>query len=124
MAANRPSVERFAGRSRMSAENREKVMSYYRGLWSERRELAMSQHLADDYREHQYSAGFTKQGLSEFVEMRMREHSSHEVVIHHSLSDGDCVFLFVQERWGGDVDYARGELFRLASGKIAEHWGA
>lgn len=108
----------------MSARNRDIVQAYYKALWSGHAEAAMADHLTPDYREHQASANFTRQGLAAAITARRDAYADHSVTIHHVLSDGDHVFLLVQESTGPGVDYARAELFRLEGGKIAEHWGS
>lgn len=108
----------------MSESNRALVVDYYNTLYSRECTAAMERHLADNYIEHQYTAGFTKSGLRDYVTQRLEQHPAHRIIVHHVLSESDFVFLFVEEQLGGGVDYARAELFRLETGKIAEHWGA
>ena len=108
----------------MSERLRELVANYYRGLYSGECRAAMAAYLAPEYREHQYSADFSREGLCRYVEERRRENPDHALVIHQTLSDGDLVFLFVEERLAAGVDYARAELFRLAGNRIVEHWGS
>ncbi|WP_114951596.1 nuclear transport factor 2 family protein [Sphingosinicella terrae] len=100
------------------------VADYYVQLYSAGREAAMERCLADDYVEHQYTAGFSRDGLAAYVDQRLRDHPDHALLLHHILSDGPFVFLFVEERLGGGVDFARAELFRLEGGRVAEHWGS
>lgn len=108
----------------MNEANVECVHQYYRQLWSAGCRDAIERHLADDYVEHQYTAGFTKAGLAAYVEARLRDNPGHRIVVHRTIADGDFVFLFVEEKLANGVDVARAELFRLAGGRIAEHWGA
>jgi predicted SnoaL-like aldol condensation-catalyzing enzyme len=100
------------------------VKAYYRTLYSRECDTAIARFLSDDYVEHQYTAGFTTAGLRAYVEKRLEANPNHELIIHHLIRDGDFVFLFVEEKLQGGVDVARAELFRLTSGRIAEHWGA
>jgi predicted SnoaL-like aldol condensation-catalyzing enzyme len=108
----------------MSGEDEALVTRYYAALYSARADDAVATWLAPDYIEHQYTAQFSKEGLLRYVTDRLHAHSEHWVIIHKVLRDGDFVFLLVEEQLGGGVVVARGELFRLAQGKIAEHWGA
>ena len=108
----------------MSAKNRELARAYYTALYSPDHDAAIAKYLSDDYVEHQYTTGFTKAGLRDYVKGRLAQYPEHRVVIHHALSDGELAFLFVEEKLGGKVDYARAELFRIADGKIVEHWGS
>jgi len=104
-------------------DTRSLVQDYYRALYSPECAPAIARFLSDDYVEHQYTAGFTKAGLRAYVEKRLAENPNHRVNIHHVIHEGDFVFLFVEENLEKSVDVARAELFRIANGRIAEHWG-
>ena len=109
----------------MSAETRARVEAYYRALWSADYDAAMRDHLAADYVEHDYAAGFSRDGLRDLVVRRRDAAPGHGIVVHKVLSEGDLVFVFAEEKMGDGVDVARAELFRLdGDGRIAEHWGA
>lgn len=100
------------------------VESFYRQLYSPDCNRAITSFLAPNYIEHQYSAGFTRQGLRSYVESRLKAYPTHRMVIHQVLGEGNFIFLLAEEKLGGNLDVARGELFRVANGKIAEHWSA
>ncbi len=108
----------------MTIENEQLALNYYKTLYSPAYLTAISTHLAADYAEHQYTAGFSKAGLAEYVRTRLSQNPTHRVLVHKVLSDADHVFLLVEEKLEHNVDVARAELFRIAGGKIAEHWGA
>ncbi|MBF18279.1 MAG: hypothetical protein CME88_07890 [Hirschia sp.] len=108
----------------MSEHARKLVASYYQKLWSDDVEEALSQYLSPSYLEHQYTAAFSAEGLKDYINIRRQSATDHKVVIHHTLSEGDLVFLMAEEKLGGDVDYARAEMFRLEGDLIVEHWGA
>jgi predicted SnoaL-like aldol condensation-catalyzing enzyme len=108
----------------MAVDDRSLVQLYYRTLYSRECAAAMARFLADDYVEHQYTAGFTRAGLRAYVEQRLAENPDHQVIVHHVIQEGDFVFLFVEEKLANGVDVARAELFRIAASKIAEHWGS
>jgi len=98
--------------------------AYYRALYSPAHEAAISEYLTDDYVEHQFTAGFTKSGLADYVRLRLKAYPHHEIIIHKRLHEGEFVFLLAEEKLGASVDIARAELFRFHGDKIAEHWGA
>lgn len=100
------------------------VQAYYKALYSPDCASAIKRYLSDDYVEHQYTAGFSKEGLRAYVEQRLAANPHHRVIIHHVIVDGDFVFMFVEEKLENGVDVARAELFRTTGGRIAEHWGA
>jgi predicted SnoaL-like aldol condensation-catalyzing enzyme len=107
----------------MNAENEDLAKTFYERLYSPGYAAAIASFLPHDYREHQYTTGFTKAGLADYVRSRLDITPNHRVIIHKVISDGDFVFLFVEEKIGG-VDVARAELFRINDKKIAEHWGS
>lgn len=108
----------------MDADHEALVHQYYAALWSPGCAHAMAQWLAPNYVEHQSTAGFTAGGLRRFVEARLEAHPAHRIIVHKTMSEGDLVFLFVEEQLGGGVDVARAEMFRISNDRIAEHWGA
>lgn len=108
----------------MTAEARAFVATFYSRLYSPECLQAIADSVAVDYVEHQYTAGFSREGLGAYVKSRLARHPSHRVIVHKTLSDGDFVFVLAEEKLGNGIDVARGELFRIDDGKIAEHWGA
>lgn len=108
----------------MTAANRSLVETFYKRLYSPDCAAALADTLAAAYREHQYTAGFSRDGLARYVADRLARHPQHRCVIHKVLSDDRHVFLLVEEKLGDGVDVARAELFRIEHGKIAEHWGS
>lgn len=100
------------------------VQDYYRKLYSPAWRAAMDEYLAPDYIEHQYTTGFTREGLGLYVSNRLAENPGHRIIIHKVLGENDLVFLFVEEKLEAGLDIARAELFRIEKGKIAEHWGS
>jgi predicted SnoaL-like aldol condensation-catalyzing enzyme len=108
----------------MSAENEAIALNYYKRLYSSECASAVSTDLSDDYVEHQYTARFSKEGLLDYVRGRMEQNAGHRIVVHKVICDGNSVFLLVEEKLDGGISVARAELFRLARGKVAEHWGS
>jgi len=100
------------------------AIDFFTQLYAGDAELAVSRYCANDYVEHQATARFSRDGLTEYAIGRRTSHPGHEFVIHRAIADRDFVFLHVEERLGGGVIVARGELFRVLGGQIAEHWSA
>ena len=100
------------------------VTDYYRKLYSAYCHAALRDCLSAGYIEHQYTAGFTRDGLRDYVSKRLAANPEHRIIIHHQIAEGDFIFLLVEEKLSAGVDVARAELFRLTDGKIAEHWGS
>src|SRR5262245_39031807 len=100
------------------------AIDFFTGLYAGDAALVVSRYCASDYVEHQATARFSRDGLREYAIRRRADHPEHEFVIHRAIADGDFVFLHVEERLGGGVTVARGELFRMSDDQIAEHWSA
>ena len=96
------------------------ALSFYEILNSTN-QADLDTHVADSgYVEHQVSAAFTYDGLKQLGAGR----ASSEFIVHRTISQGEYVFLHVEERLMDGRSLARGELYRFdADGKIAEHWG-
>jgi len=107
----------------MNIEKKNFIQAYYNRLYSKDFAEAVSECLTEDYVEHQYTTGFTKDGLLKYVDNRLHENPNHKVIIHHVICEGDMVFLMVEEQLANDQIVTRAELFRVEGDKIAEHWG-
>jgi len=108
----------------VTAENEAIALNYYQRLYSSECASAISTYLSDDYVEHQYAARFTKEGLLDYVRGRMQQNTARPIVVHKVIYEGDMVFLLAEETLDGGISVARAELFRLAGGKIVEHWSS
>jgi predicted SnoaL-like aldol condensation-catalyzing enzyme len=108
----------------MNADNEALVLAYYDQLYSSSYAKAIAFFLTANYIEHQYTAGFSKAGLADYVQSRLDKNPKHRIIIYKVISDGDFVFLFVEEKIGDGVDVARAELFRVQGSKVTEHWGS
>jgi predicted SnoaL-like aldol condensation-catalyzing enzyme len=100
------------------------VDEYYHALQGPRADQAMARFVSADYVEHQASAGYSRDGLLDWVERRRAAHPDRRLIVHRRISDADLVFLHVEERLDEMRTYARGELFRVAAQRIGEHWSA
>jgi predicted SnoaL-like aldol condensation-catalyzing enzyme len=85
---------------------------------------AAAEFLAPGYVEHQASAGFTRDGLLRYARERRASYPARSAIVHRAIAQDDLVFLHVEERLDARLTVARGELFRVAGGRIAEHWSA
>jgi predicted SnoaL-like aldol condensation-catalyzing enzyme len=100
------------------------VSNFYRRLYSADSAAAAAEDLSPDYVEHQAGTGFAEPGLLDYVRQRLARYPGHELIVHRTIAQGNLVFLHVEEKLRSGETVARGELFRLAGDKIAEHWCA
>jgi len=103
-----------------SDANRLLAEKYYQNLYSSKYSDAISAYLQDSYKEHQPGVW----GPAEYMKKRLAEYPNLTVTIHNVIAQGDYVFLHVEEKLSAEKKMARGELFRLENGKIADHWCA
>lgn len=101
-----------------------RVEDFYRRLYSADGPAAAAEFLSSDYIEHQAGTGFSRSGLLDYVRGRLSTYPAHRMIVHRNIAQGDLVFLHVEENLGQGETMARGELFRVADGRIAEHWSA
>jgi predicted SnoaL-like aldol condensation-catalyzing enzyme len=104
------------------AKNKTIVQQYYQALSSSKASTALTQSLAKGYIEHQVSAQYSQQGLADYLKKRNSDYPQRSTKIHRVIAQGNLVFLHVEETLNPQRSFARGELFRLAEGKITEHW--
>jgi len=79
--------------------------------------------LADDYVQHSTAATAGKEGLRNFFENRASAFPDISFAIKASFVDGDhTIFHIHTVRHPGDPGMSIIDYFRMANGKVAEHW--
>ena len=79
--------------------------------------------LADDYIQHSSAATAGKEGLRAFFENRAGRFPDVRFAIKASFVDGDFTIFHIHTvRHEGDPGMSIIDYFRLAGGKVAEHW--
>ncbi len=80
-------------------------------------------YLAEDYIQHSQLAPPGRDALKDFLRMIRRESPDAEQMIKRTLVDGNLVAVHLHvKRFPEDPGMAVVDLFRVADGKIAEHW--
>ena len=101
-----------------------RIVEFHQALYSRDASRALDDHLSDDYVEHQASAGYSRGGLLAWVNVRRARYPARRATVHRAIAQGDFIFLHVEETLDPSLTVARGELYRLAGRRIAEHWSA
>ena len=101
-----------------------RVVEFHQALYSGDTLRALDDHLSDDYVEHQASADYSRAGLLAWVNARRARYPARRATVHRAIAQDDFVFLHVEETLHASLTVARGELYRLADRRIAEHWSA
>ena len=83
----------------------------------------VDRYLSQDYLQHSSLAEPGLASLKSFLDKVKVESPQAKHHIKRALVDGDLVAVHVHvERWPGDAGLAVVDIFRVADGKIVEHW--
>lgn len=93
------------------ADNKHSAMAFCDLMFNQcRPREAMERYAGFEYTQHRPHVG---DGKDAFIEFK------------RAVAEGDLVVLHCHQRWPGDQDYARIDIFRLdGDGKVVEHWDA
>jgi predicted SnoaL-like aldol condensation-catalyzing enzyme len=124
----------FAASAGEQTDNTSLVASALDALINRRDSDAADRYVAENYIEHNPRLAGTRTGVKGFVKALAAGFSDYRGTIEHSVASGDLVVVFM--RWtgtqdgpfggkpptGAKVDFRTADLYRIADGKIAEHW--
>lgn len=80
-------------------------------------------YIAEDYVQHHQNVEPGREALKGFLDWARSQPGEAEQILHRSFVDGDHVMLHYHViRHEGDPGFAVMDIFRVADGKIAEHW--
>jgi steroid delta-isomerase-like uncharacterized protein len=114
--------------------NKKLVRSFIEEVWNKRQPAAVDRFIASDFIEHNPNLPPGRDGRKGFVAAVQAGFSDYRGEIVELLAEGDKVVTRVQ--WSGTQDgpflglpasgnkvrFATADFFRIADGKIAEHW--
>ena len=103
---------------------RQRAIDFHQALYTVDAARVAAEMLAGDYIEHQASASYTQAGLLSYAARRLDRYPGRRAIVHRTVAQDDLVFLHVEEQLEPGLTVARGELYRFADGRIAEHWSA
>jgi predicted SnoaL-like aldol condensation-catalyzing enzyme len=84
---------------------------------------AVDAYISPDYIQHSSLAEPTVDALKAFLAKVRAESPDARQIVKRAFVDGDHVIVHVHvERWPGDPGLAVVDIFRIAGGKIVEHW--
>jgi predicted SnoaL-like aldol condensation-catalyzing enzyme len=99
------------------------VMEMYRKVLIPMDSSRVDDFISPDYVQHSMLAEPTVQALKDFLDRVKIESPDAVQTIHRTLVDGDLVAVHLHVvRWPDDAGLAVADLFRVADGKIIEHW--
>ncbi|WP_049730817.1 nuclear transport factor 2 family protein [Rhizobium ecuadorense] len=114
----------FAGSRDVQVEeaNRKLVVEFYDRFFN-KHDIEAASIVADDYRQHNPRVPDGKKSFVSFFTGFFKNNDQSRNEIMRSSADGDLVWLHVHSTNGaGDRGRAIVDIFRVADGKIVEHW--
>jgi steroid delta-isomerase-like uncharacterized protein len=114
--------------------NKKLIQSWIEEVWNKRQPAAVERFLTADFIEHNPNLPRGRDGRKEFAAAVQAGFSDYRGEIVEILAEGDKVV--VRTQWSGTQDgpflglppsgnkvrFATADFFRIADGKIAEHW--
>jgi steroid delta-isomerase-like uncharacterized protein len=114
--------------------NKEFYRHYIEDTWNKRNPAAVDRYLAPDYIEHNTNLAPGLEGRKKFMATVLAAFSDYHAEIQDVVAEGDRVSAWVV--WTGTNDgpyegrppthnklrFTTADFFRIADGKIAEHW--
>lgn len=115
---------RSVSETAIAEQNKAIVRDFYDMAFNDHKPReAAAKYIGDTYIQHN---PFVPNGAAPFYEhfeVYFRDHPQSHVVFSHILAEGDLVVLHLHSRADpGDLGKATVDIFRVADGKIVEHW--
>ncbi|MBL8548499.1 MAG: ester cyclase [Hyphomonadaceae bacterium] len=99
------------------------ALAMYRDVLIAMNPDAVDTYIASDYIQHSSLAEPGVDALKRFLAQVRLASPDAKQTIKRAFVDGDHVIVHVHvERWPGDPGLAAIDIFRIANGRIAEHW--
>ncbi len=124
VAATMPVLAQTASRNLVQEEaNRKLVIEFYDRFFNRHETEEAARVVADDYRQHNPQVPDGKAPFLSFFTGFFKDNPNSKARIVRSSTDGDLVWLHIHSTNGEkDNGQAVVDIFRVADGKIVEHW--
>ncbi len=124
VAATMPVLAQTASRDLVQEEaNRKLVIEFYDRFFNRHETEEAARVVADDYRQHNPEVPDGKAPFLSFFTGFFKDNPNSKARIVRSSTDGDLVWLHIHSTNGEkDKGQAVVDIFRVADGKIVEHW--
>jgi predicted SnoaL-like aldol condensation-catalyzing enzyme len=103
--------------------NKKLVVAFYDASINNKDFAAASRYLGSQYKQHNPTARDGAEGLKAFIEFLKAKFPNQHGEIKQVIAEGDLVVLHVHSTRGdGTPGRAIVDIFRVAGGKVVEHW--
>ena len=117
-----PTVAAAADPAQLAA-NKKTAVAFYEASINQKDFAAASRYLGPHYKQHNPTAKDGAEGLKAFIDFLKAKYPKQHGDIRQAIAEGDLVALHVHStRDDGSPDRAIVDIFRLAHGKVVEHW--
>lgn len=105
------------------SRNEQIVTTFYNAVINEKNYQKAEKYLSDKYIQHSPTASEGKKGLKQFINYLSNNYPQASGKIERVIVDGEYVVLHVRSvRVPGKIERAVVDIFRVAKGKVVEHW--
>jgi predicted SnoaL-like aldol condensation-catalyzing enzyme len=109
--------------SKTLEHNKRLVVNLYEAAINRKDFAAASKYLGAEYRQHNPGAADGPAGLRGYIDLLIARYPKQKGEIKQEIAEGDRVVLHVHSRrFDGSPDRAIVDIFRVADGKVVEHW--
>jgi len=101
--------------------NKKMVATFYQEFFGDKNIGALDKYLAKDYIQHNPILPDGREPLKQGATLWFRGAPKTKIDIQHLSADGDLVYIHLKNKMG-DKTSSVIDIFRIAGGKIVEHW--
>jgi predicted SnoaL-like aldol condensation-catalyzing enzyme len=103
--------------------NKEMVIAFYNAAINDKDFELANSYLGAEYKQHNPTAADGAEGLKSFIEFLKSKYPEQRGEIKQAIAEGDLVALHIHSTRGdGTPGRAIVDIFRVADGKVVEHW--